>query len=135
MHRVEPVRVGVVVTTKRKPTLVRALFGDFCKVVAHPYTPKTLVHCPAAFDLGYTGTFYDGNRELATFVYGASGCQTVKVTAAGKSRHSLVMGPVANAAPQLATDMAAVTGMPRTAMYGPPPDISPGGPNSGLSLR
>ena len=112
MHPVEPVRVSAVVTTQRKPALVRALFGDFCKVVAHPYTPKTPVHCPAAFDINYTGTFYDGHRELATFVYGASGCQTVEVTAAGKSSHSLVMGPAADAAPHLAADLAAATGLP-----------------------
>jgi hypothetical protein len=132
MHPVEPVRVGAVVTTQRKPALVRALFGDFCKVVAHPYAPKTPVHCPAAFDVNYTGTFYDGHRELATFVYGASGCQTVEVTAAGKSSHSLVIGPAANAAPQLAADLAAVTGLPRAAMSGPGPQINPGGPNKPL---
>jgi hypothetical protein len=129
---VEPVRAASLAMTQRKPALVRALFGDFCKVVAHPYVPKGPVPCPAAFGLGYTGTFYAGNRELATFVYGASGCQTVTVTAAGKSRHSLVMGPAASAAPHLETDMAAAMGLPRTAVYGPPPQISPGGPNKQL---
>ena len=136
MHPVEPVRVSAVVTTQRKPALVRALFGDFCKVVAHPYTPKAPVPCPAAFDVNYTGTFYDGHRELATFVYGASGCQTVEVTAAGKSSHSLVMGPAADAAPQLAADLAAVVGLPRSAMSGPGPQINPGGPDKpAKSLR
>ncbi len=135
MHPVEPVRVSAVVTTQRKPALVRALFGDFCKVVAHPYAPKTPVPCPAAFDINYTGTFYDGHRELATFVYGASGCQTVEVTAAGKSSHSLVMGPAAAAAPHLAADLAAVTGLPRWAMSGSGQQINPGGPNKPAELR
>ncbi len=132
MRPVEPVRVSAVVTTQRKPALVRALFGDFCKVVAHPYAPNTPVHCPAAFDVNYTGTFYDGHRELATFVYGASGCQTVEVTAAGKSSHSLVMGPAADAAPQLTADLAAVVGLPRSAMSSPGQQINPGGPNKPL---
>ncbi len=132
MHPMEPVRVSAVVTTQRKPALVRALFGDFCKVVAHPYAPKGPVHCPAAFGLNYTGTFYDGHRELATFVYGASGCQTVEVTAAGKSSRSVVIGPTANAAPHLAADLAAVVGLPRSAMSSSGQQINPGGPNKPL---
>ena len=32
------------------------------------------------------GTFYDGSRPLARFVYGASGCQTVSLTADGKTK-------------------------------------------------
>jgi hypothetical protein len=130
---VEPVvRTAGLVMTQRKPALVRALFSDFCKVVAHPYAPKTPVRCPAAFGIGYTGTFYDGSRVLASFVYGASGCQSVNVTAAGKSRQSLLMGPAASAAPHLETDMAAVLGVPKTVVYGPPQQINPGGPNKPL---
>ena len=129
---VEPVRAASLAMTQRKPALVRALFGDFCKIVAHPYVPKTPVPCPAAFGLGYTGTFYDGNRELGTFVYGTSGCQTVTVTAAGKTKHSLVMGPAASAAPHLEADMAAAMGLPRTAVYGPPQQVNPGGPDKQL---
>jgi hypothetical protein len=128
----EPIRVATVIMTQRKPALVRALFADFCKIVAHPYAPKTPVHCPAAFALDYTGTFYAGNRMLARFTYGASGCQTVNVTAAGKSSYSLVMGPVANAAPHLEADMAAVFGQSKSAVYNPEQSVNPGGPNKPL---
>jgi len=135
-HPVEPIRASTIVTTQRNPALVRALFGDFCKIVAHPYVPKTPVNCPAAFGIDYTGTFYDGHRELATFVYGASGCQTVHVTAAGTTSYSLVMGPAANAAPHLGADLAAVVGVPRSAMSSPGSQINPGGPNKpAKSLR
>ncbi len=129
---VEPVRAVSLDMTQRNPALVRALFSDFCKIVAHPYSSKAPVPCPADFGLGYTGTFYDGNRVLATFVYGTSGCQSVNVTAAGKSLHSLVMGPAASAAPQLETDMAAVLGLPKTAVYAPPQHVNPGGPDKPL---
>jgi hypothetical protein len=128
MQPLEPARLGTLNMTQRKPALVRAMFGDLCKIVADAYVPKTPVHCPAAFGLNYSGTFYDGQRKLATFSYGATGCQTVTVTAAGKSRHSLVMGPAATAAPHLDADMAAVLGLPKSAVYNPV-QVNPGGPN------
>src|ERR1035437_10308081 len=78
MRLVEPAHVGPYTMTQRKPALVRALFSDFCKLVAHPYRSNHPVNCPADFGIDYTGTFYAGHRELATFVYGASGCQTVQ---------------------------------------------------------
>jgi hypothetical protein len=125
---VEPAHVGTYTMTQRKPTLVRALFGDFCKLVAHPYRPNHPMNCPADFGLDYSGTFYAGQRKLATFGYGASGCQTVQVTAAGKSTFTMVSGPTAAAAPQLETDMAAVLGQPESAVFGPGQTINPGGP-------
>jgi hypothetical protein len=129
MRLVEPARVGPYTMTQRKPTLVRAIFSDFCKLVAHPYRSNRPVNCPAAFGLDYSGTFYAGQRKLATFVYGASGCQTVQVTAAGKSTFTMVMGSTASAAPQLENDMAAVLGLPQSAVYGPGgQQINPGGP-------
>jgi uncharacterized protein YceK len=129
MHPLEPARLGTLIMTQRKPALVRALFGDFCKVIAHRYVPSHPVNCPAAFGLNYTGTFYAGHRELATFVYGATGCQSVDLTAAGKSTYSLVMGNAATAAPHLETDVAAVLGLPKSAVYNPVGEINPGGPN------
>jgi hypothetical protein len=86
MHPLEPARLGTLIMTQRKPALVRAMFGDFCKVIAHRDVPSRPVNCPAAFGLDYTGTFYAGHRELATFTYGASGCQSVDITASGDRR-------------------------------------------------
>ncbi len=129
MDGIEPTRAGAVATTQRKTALVRALFGDLCQTVAHPYTVKAPVHCPIAFGLVYTGTFYDGHRTLATFTYGVSGCQNVRVDAAGQSKYTMVMGPAASAAPQLETDMAAALGLPKSAVFGPTQQINPGGPD------
>jgi hypothetical protein len=129
MRLVEPARVGPYTMTQRKPALVRALFSDFCKLVAHPYRSNHPVNCPADFGIDYTGTFYAGHRELATFVYGASGCQTVQVVAAGKSKFTMVFGSTASAAPHLETDMAAVLGLPKSAVSSPGQQINPGGPD------
>jgi len=129
MNSIEPDRAGAVATTQRETALVRALFDDLCQVVAHPYTVKGPIHCPAAFGLAYTGTFYDGNRKLATFTYGASGCQNVRVNAAGQSKYSMVTGSAASAAPDLETDMAAVLGLPKSAVFTPTEQLNPGGPN------
>ena len=128
MNSIEPDRAGAVATTQRETALVRALFDDLCQVVAHPYTVKGPIHCPAAFGLAYTGTFYDGNRKLATFTYGASGCQNVRVNAAGQSKYSMVTGSAASAAPDLETDMAAVLGLPKSAVFTPTQQVNPGGP-------
>jgi hypothetical protein len=126
---VEPIRANALSVTERKPALVRALFGDFCNAVAHADTPRTLVNCPDDFGLDYSGTFYDGSRALAKFVYGASGCQTVSITAGGKTRATMVFGTAAAAAPHLQADMAAVLGLPKSAVYQPGSQINPGGPN------
>jgi hypothetical protein len=129
MDAIQPARAGAVTTTQHKTAVVRALFSDFCKIVAHPYTTRKGINCPMAFGLAYTGTFYDGNRVLATFTYGASGCQTVRVNAAGQSKYSLVMGPAASAAPHLETDMAAALGLLKSQVFPPTQQINPGGPN------
>jgi hypothetical protein len=128
MRLMEPAHVGTYTMTQRKPALVRAIFSDFCKLVSHPYRSNRPMNCPAAFGLDYTGSFYAGQRKLATFVYGASGCQTIQVTAAGKSMYTLVMGSTASAAPGLETDMAAALGQPKSAVYGPGQPVNPGGP-------
>jgi uncharacterized protein YceK len=129
LDAIEPTRAGAVATTQRKVALVRALFGDLCQAVAHPYTVKGPIHCPIAFGLAYTGTFYDGHRTLATFTYSVSGCQNVRVNAAGQSKYTMVMGGAASAAPHLETDMAAALGLPKSAVFGPAQEVNPGGPD------
>jgi hypothetical protein len=129
MNLVEPARVGPYTMTQRKPALVRTLFSDFCKLVDHPYHAVHPISCPASFGIDYTGTFYAGHRELATFVYGASGCQTVQVIAAGKREFTMVFGTTAATAPRLQADMAAVLGLPKSALVSPGQQVNPGGPN------
>lgn len=128
---VEPAHVGTFTMTQRKPALVRALFGDFCTLVAHPFHGNRPMDCPAAFGLDYSGTFYAaGQRKLATFVYGASGCQTVAITvnATGKKMSTLVAGSTAALAPHLENDLAAALGQSKSAVFGSGPQINPGGP-------
>ncbi len=130
MHLVEPTRMGALSTTQHNTALVRALFGQFCSAISHAST--AMVHCPADFGISYSGTFYDGSRTLAKFVYGASGCQTVSITADGKTQSTMLLGVAAAAAPKLRADMAAVLGVP-TAMLAPPQtQVNPGGPNKPL---
>jgi hypothetical protein len=133
MHLVEPTRAGELSKTQSDPALVRALFGDFCNAIAHAWRYKGIVHCPAEFGIGYTGTFFDGTRPLAKFVYGASGCQVVSITTAGgKTMSTVVMGTASAAAPRLATDMAAVLGLPKPQVSPPVAQVNPGGPNKPL---
>jgi hypothetical protein len=108
-----------VTKTQHNVTLVRALFGQFCAAVSHPATKSSVVRCPADFGVSYLGTFYDGSQPLARFVYGASGCQSVTLTADGQTRATRVIGAAAAAAPRLRADMAAVLGMPTLAIGQP----------------
>jgi hypothetical protein len=112
LRLVEPTRAGTVTKTQHNVTLVRALFGQFCAAVSHPATKSSVVRCPADFGVSYLGTFYDGSQPLARFAYGASGCQSVSLSADGKTQATRVLGPAAAAAPRLRADMAAVLGMP-----------------------
>ena len=121
----EPANGGTRTYTQRRAPLVRALFGDFCAAIAHAYAPKTILHCPADFGTTYTGTFYDGQRVLATFSYAPTGCQRLYLTASGKTRGTFLIGTAAAAAPHLKADMAAVLGLPESQAYG-----SPGSPGS-----
>jgi uncharacterized protein YceK len=132
MHLVEPTRMGALSTTQHKTALVRALFGQFCRAVSHADTQKGIVHCPVDFGISYSGTFYDGSRTLAKFVYGASGCQTVIITADGKTQSTMVMGSADTAAPNLRADMAAVLGVPVAMLVAPQSQVNPGGPNKPL---
>jgi hypothetical protein len=129
MHLVEPARAGTLITTQHKTALVRALFGQFCSAVGHPATVKRTVHCPADFGISYRGTFYDGSRTLAKFVYGASGCQTVSIITEGKTQATIMSGSAAAAAPKLEADMAAVLRVPASMLAAPQSQINPGGPN------
>ncbi len=132
-HLVEPLNGGPQRVTQRKTKLVRALFGDLCAAVTHPARTKGVLHCPADFGADYAGTFYDGSRTLASFTYSASGCQTVSVTAAGKTHATLMIGSAAAAAPHLAADMAAVLGVPMRRLATPPQQVNPGGPDQQAS--
>jgi len=132
MHLVEPTRMGALTMTQHNAALVRALFGQFCSAVNHAATATGTVHCPADFGISYTGTFYDGSRALAKFVYGASGCQTVSITADGKTQSTMVLGPASAAAPKLRADMAAVLGVPMSMLAPPQSQVNPGGPNKPL---
>ncbi|HLI40261.1 MAG TPA: hypothetical protein VKV35_01260 [Streptosporangiaceae bacterium] len=128
MRLVVPTSGGSLTATQRNPALVRALFRDFCAVVAHPAPRSRVIGCPADFGLDYTGTFYAGTRVLAAFAYGASGCQRVSLTAGGATRSATVSGAAAAAAPHLESDMAAVLGLPRSAVSQPLNSVNPGGP-------
>jgi len=119
MHLVEPTRAGALSKTQHNATLVRALFGELCAAVSYPSTAKGTVRCPADFGISYLGTFYDGSRTLAKFIYGASGCQIVSLTAGGKTKSTMVLGAAAAAAPKLRADMAAVLGVPTLAIAQP----------------
>jgi hypothetical protein len=132
MHLVEPTRMGALSMTQDNAALVRALFGQFCSAVGHAATATGAVHCPADFEISYAGTFYDGSRALAKFVYSASGCQTVSITADGKTQFTIVFGPASAAAPKLRADMAAVLGVPMSMLAPPQSQVNPGGPNKPL---
>lgn len=119
IHLVEPTRAGALSKTQHNAALVRALFGQFCAAVSHASAANGTVHCPADYGISYTGTFYDGGRTLAKFIYGASGCQIVSLTADGKTRTTMVLGATAAAAPKLQADMAAVLEVPRLAIAQP----------------
>ena len=119
MHLVEPTRAGALSKTQHNATLVRALFSELCVAVSHPSAKKGIIRCPADFGISYLGTFYDGSRTLARFIYGASGCQTVSLTADGKTRSTFMLGGTSTAAPKLRTDMAAVLGVPTLAIAQP----------------
>jgi hypothetical protein len=120
LHLVEPTRAGALSKTQHNATLVRALFRQLCAAVSHPAAAKgAMLHCPGDFGIVYLGTFYDGSRTLAKFSYGASGCETVSLTADGKTRTTMVIGAASAAAPKLRPDLAAVLGVPRLAIAQP----------------
>ena len=93
--------MGALSVTQRNTALVRALFGQFCNAVGHADTQKGTVACPADYGISYSGTFYDGSRALAKFVYGASGCQTVSITADGKTQWTYDSGLPIYSAPAI----------------------------------
>src|SRR5689334_22440596 len=128
LHLVEPTRANALAKTQHNVTLVRALFGQFCAALSHPSAAKGLVRCPADFGISYLGTFYDGQRTLAKFVYGVTGCQVVSLTTGGKTKSTMVLGAAATAAPKLRADMAAVLGVPSLAIAQPVTGGSKAGP-------
>jgi hypothetical protein len=114
----EPLDAHGRTVTQRNTRLVRALFGDFCAAIAHAEVRQPAYMCPADFGISYTGTFYDGPRVLATFVYAVSGCPRISLTAAGRTRGTLLLGTAAAVAPHLKADLAAVLGEPESQVYG-----------------
>ena len=132
MHLVEPTRAGDLTMTQHNATLVRALFGQFCQAVTHPDTSKGVMHCPADFGVSYSGTFYDGSQPLARFVYGATGCQVITLTAGGKTQTTMVSGSAYAAAPKLVDAMAAVLGVSPSMLVSPGQPINHGGPAKSL---
>jgi hypothetical protein len=121
LHLVEPTRMGSLSKTQHDTTLVRALYSQLCAAITHPAKMKGTVRCPANLGISYAGTFYDGSRPLATFIYGASGCQTVSLSAAGQTKTTMMAGPASAAAPQLQADLAKVLGVPSLAIPQPKP--------------
>jgi hypothetical protein len=128
MHLVEPTRAGALSKTQRNVTLVRALFGQFCAALQHPSTSKGIVRCPAEYGISYLGTFYDGQRTLAKFVYGASGCQTVSLTAGGKTKSTMVLGGGHGRA-EAAGRHGRVLGVPSLAIAQPVTGVNKSGAN------
>jgi len=111
----EPVKFGTRTYIQRNGTKVRALFGDFCAVVAHAGTPQPAALCAANKDgISFTGTFYDGQSTLATFNYDLTECPRLIFTASGQTRGTVVIGKAAAAAPHLKADLAAVLGVPQS---------------------
>src|SRR6266700_2510300 len=129
MHLVEPTRAGALSKTQHNATLVRALFSELCAAVSHPSATKGIIRCPADFGISYLGTFYDGSRTLAKFVYGVTGCQIVSLTTGGKTKSTMVLGAAAAAAPKLRADMAAVLGVPSLAIAQPVTGTNKSGAN------
>jgi hypothetical protein len=129
LHLVEPTRATALAKTQHNVTLVRALFGQFCAALSHPSSAKGIVRCPADFGISYLGTFYDGQRTLARFVYGVTGCQIVSLTTGGTTKSTMVLGAAAAAAPKLRADMAAVLGVPSLAIAQPVTGTNKSGAN------
>jgi hypothetical protein len=121
LHLVEPTRLGSLSKTQHDTAVVRALYSQLCAAITHPATIKGTLRCPANLGISYAGTFYDGSRPLATFVYGASGCQTASLTASGKTKTTLMVGSAAAAAPKLQADLAKALGLPSLVMAQPKP--------------
>jgi hypothetical protein len=119
LRLVEPTKQGALAKTQRDTTLVRALYRQLCAAITHPAKIKGTVRCPANLGISYAGTFYDGSQALATFVYAASGCQTASLTAAGKTKITMMVGSASAAAPKLQADLAKVLGVPSLAIAQP----------------
>jgi hypothetical protein len=133
LHLVEPTRDNTLTKTQRDPAKVRALYSQFCAAITHPATIKGTIRCPANLGISYTGTFYDGSKQLATFVYGATGCQTASLSAAGKTKVTLMVGSASAAAPKLQADLAAALGLP--SLVTAQPKSGTGGTRNGAPVR
>jgi hypothetical protein len=108
----EPVNMGARTYTQHNAKKVRALFRDFCAVLAHAGRPEPGLTCAFQRGSSYAGTFYDGRRVLAAFAYTLRACPRLSLTAGGQTRTAFVIGRAAAAAPHLKADLAAVLGVP-----------------------
>lgn len=134
MHLAEPTRAVALEVTQTKPAVVRALFHDFCQVVTHKDTSGAAHSCPMQIGLSYGGTFYDGDRKLASYTYAASGCEVVTVTSAvkgAKPQAAVVMGSAAAAAPRLHADMDKTLGLSDAEVFRPQVSDTPAAVNQG----
>jgi hypothetical protein len=129
VHLVEPTKQGALARTQRDPALVRALYRQLCAAITHPAKLKGTIRCPADLGVSYAGTFYDGKAALATFSYAASGCQTASLTAAGKTKATMMVGSASAAAPKLQGDLAKVLGV--SSLVIPQPKSGGGTPRDG----
>lgn len=114
LHLVESVNVGMRTVTQGHAALVSALLRDICAALANPATRSPGFLCAAQSGKAYAGTFYDGKRILATFTYSRLGCPLLSLTAAGKTRATVLLGKAAAAAPHFKADLAAVLGVPES---------------------
>jgi hypothetical protein len=119
----EPGDWGALSVTQRRASLARRLFFDLCVIVGHPdHFRGTVMSCPADVGVVYRGVFYGGSRELATFVYWASGCESLQLTAGPSTATTAIVGKAAAAEPaSFDTDFAAACGIPPDVVHLPPP--------------
>ena len=134
LHLVEPTRVGSLSKTQHdtRPWCARCTASCAPPSPTRPRSTGTL-RCPANLGISYTGTFYEGSRPLATFVYGASGCQTASLSASGKTKTTIMVGSASAAAPRLQADLAKVLGLPSLVTAQPKPGT--GTPRDGGPVR
>jgi hypothetical protein len=135
LHLVEPTRTGALSKTQRDPALVHALYSQLCAAITHPDQIKGTIRCPANLGISYAGTFYNGSKPLATFVYGATGCQTASLSAAGKTKVTIMGGSASAAAPKLQADLAKALGLPSLVIAQPKSGTSGGTPRNGSPVH
>jgi hypothetical protein len=87
----------ILLATERHAPVVRRLYHDMCLIAAHPANlpPGATLSCPDDFGLTYSGVFEAANRTLATFIYNASGCNALTLSAGPNQASSLIWSKAA----------------------------------------